>query len=169
MSSAFGCSYSRPRGSLASAGTNSDTHPIGDGHHRATTATAMTHQQRRVAPVECPLASLGRNTPSMDTRQYHHPLSSSPLDPQAYQMSRSSPILTLDSDLYPSDCGKPDQGPPDGLAPDGGGGGSGGGANGNGSLLSRSSSSSLDQTGSFLRQALPLPLHPPPTNGQQLF
>ncbi|XP_052889917.1 F-box/LRR-repeat protein 7 [Anopheles moucheti] len=128
----------------------------------------MTHQQRRVAPVECPLASLGRNTPSMDTRQYHHPLSSSPLDPQAYQMSRSSPILTLDSDLYPPDSGglmstgcKGEQ-PPDGVVPDGGGGGGGGGVS-NGSLLSRSSSSSLDQNGSFLHPALPLPLHPPPT------
>uniref|UniRef100_A0A182QLY2 F-box domain-containing protein n=1 Tax=Anopheles farauti TaxID=69004 RepID=A0A182QLY2_9DIPT len=114
----------------------------------------MTHQQRRVAPVECPLASLGRNTPSMDTRQYHHPLSSSPLDPQAYQMSRSSPILTLDSDLYPPDkAEQTSHHPPDGVAPDGGG----------GSRLSRSSSSSLDQTGSFLHQALPLPPHPPPT------
>ncbi|XP_050068729.1 F-box/LRR-repeat protein 7 [Anopheles maculipalpis] len=127
----------------------------------------MTHQQRRVAPVECPLASLGRNTPSMDTRQYHHPLSSSPLDPQAYQMSRSSPILTLDSDLYPPDTGglmssghKGEQ-PPDGQDGNGGGGGGGGGG---GSLLSRSSSSSLDQNGSsYLHQALPLPLHPPPT------
>uniref|UniRef100_A0A182P5S2 F-box domain-containing protein n=1 Tax=Anopheles epiroticus TaxID=199890 RepID=A0A182P5S2_9DIPT len=142
----------------------------------------MAHQQRRVAPVECPLASLGRNTPSMDTRQYHHPLSSSPLDPQAYQMSRSSPILTLDSDLYPSDAGvllssgcgsssKAEPGPPDGIVSDSGGGstggagsGGGGGGGGGGSLLSRSSSSSLDQSGSYLRQALPLPpLHPPPT------
>ncbi|XP_058058404.1 F-box/LRR-repeat protein 7 [Anopheles bellator] len=131
----------------------------------------MTHQQRRGAPVECPLASLGRNTPSMDTRQYHHPLSSSPLDPQAYQMSRSSPILALDSDLYsPADSGgcvvkveqtsligTPDTGgsvPVDGSV--GGGGGGGGGRNGAGpggggsSLLSRSSSSSLDQNGSYI-------------------
>ncbi|XP_053670313.1 F-box/LRR-repeat protein 7 [Anopheles nili] len=125
----------------------------------------MTHQQRRVAPVECPLASLGRNTPSMDTRQYHHPLSSSPLDPQAYQMSRSSPILTLDSDLYPPDSGGllpavncKGEPPSDGTGTDGGGGGGG-------SRLSRSSSSSLDQNGSFLHQtlSLPLPPHPPAT------
>lgn len=49
--------------------------------------------------VECPLASLGHNPPSLD-QSYHHPLSTSPLDPQAYQMlrkSQESPILNLDA------------------------------------------------------------------------
>ncbi|ETN60845.1 f-box/leucine rich repeat protein [Anopheles darlingi] len=140
----------------------------------------MTHQQRRGAPVECPLASLGRNTPSMDTRQYHHPLSSSPLDPQAYQMSRSSPILALDSsdlDYVPDGGagGKVDQGGSvltDGPVPDGGRngagpGGGGGVANGagggsGGSLLSRSSSSSLDQSGPYMHPP------PPPPNGHHV-
>lgn len=59
----------------------------------------MSHTSRRGPPIECPLASLGRNTPSMEPPQtYHHPLSSSPLNPQVYQMSRKSPILNIDSD-----------------------------------------------------------------------
>lgn len=47
--------------------------------------------------IECPLASLGRNTPSIQTHQvtYQHPLSTSPLDPQVYQMSRQSPLLNM--------------------------------------------------------------------------
>lgn len=62
----------------------------------------MSHTSRRVPPIECPLASLGRNTPSLDTSQtYHHPLSSSPLNPQVYQMSRKSPLLNIGS---ASDC-----------------------------------------------------------------
>lgn len=57
----------------------------------------MNHQIRRgPPPVECPLASLGRNTPALDTQSYHHPLSSSPLNPQVYQMSRKSPNLSID-------------------------------------------------------------------------
>lgn len=54
----------------------------------------MSHTTRRGPPIECPLASLGRNTPTMTVQpSYHHPLSSSPLNPQVYQMSRNSPIL----------------------------------------------------------------------------
>lgn len=58
-------------------------------HHRVTTGA-----------IECPLASLGHNTPSLD-QSYHHPLSTSPLNPEAYQMlrkSQESPILSLDAD-----------------------------------------------------------------------
>lgn len=59
----------------------------------------MSHQTRRGPPVECPLASLGRNTTALDTQQqYHHPLSSSPLNLQVYQMSRKSPDLSIDTD-----------------------------------------------------------------------
>lgn len=69
----------------------------------------MSHQtaRRSQAPtsLECPLASLGRNTAAvMDTLNglhqptFHHPLSSSPLDPQVYQMSRKSPDLSIDTD-----------------------------------------------------------------------
>lgn len=58
----------------------------------------MSHTSRRA--IECPLASLGRNTPSLDTQTYHHPLSSSPLDPQVYQMSRKSPILQQEFEMY---------------------------------------------------------------------
>lgn len=61
----------------------------------------MSHVQQR-AIIECPLASLGHNTPTLDNHQgYHHPLSTSPLDPNAYQMlrkSQESPILSLDTD-----------------------------------------------------------------------
>lgn len=60
----------------------------------------MSHVKQRA--IECPLASLGHNTPTLDTLQgYHHPLSTSPLDTQAYQMLRKpqeSPILSLDTD-----------------------------------------------------------------------
>ncbi|XP_063697095.1 F-box/LRR-repeat protein 7-like [Culicoides brevitarsis] len=60
----------------------------------------MSHVQQRA--IECPLASLGHNTPTLDAHQgYHHPLSTSPLDTQAYQMlrkSQESPILSIDSD-----------------------------------------------------------------------
>lgn len=60
----------------------------------------MSHVQQRA--IECPLASLGHNTPTLDNHQgYHHPLSTSPLDTQAYQMlrkSQESPILSLDTD-----------------------------------------------------------------------
>ncbi|XP_055387653.1 F-box/LRR-repeat protein 7 isoform X2 [Condylostylus longicornis] len=75
----------------------------------------MTHQTRRGAPpphLECPLASLGRssNTPTssgleLNHQAYHHPLSSSPLNPQIYhQMSRQSPNDDDDTDeiLYTS-------------------------------------------------------------------
>lgn len=57
----------------------------------------MAHTSRRGVPSgECPLASLGRNSPSMEAGKiFHHPLSSSPLDPQVYQMSRKSPILDI--------------------------------------------------------------------------
>lgn len=61
----------------------------------------MSHVQQRAAAVECPLASLGHNTPTLDSQGYHHPLSTSPLDPQAYQMlrkSQESPILSIDTD-----------------------------------------------------------------------
>lgn len=57
--------------------------------------------------VECPLASLGHNTPSLD-QSYHHPLSTSPLDPQAYQMlrkSQESPILSLNAKAICSPAG----------------------------------------------------------------
>lgn len=60
----------------------------------------MSHTSSRGQLIECPLASLGRNTPSMDTTQtYHHPLSSSPLNPQVYQMSRKSPLLSITDDI----------------------------------------------------------------------
>lgn len=59
----------------------------------------MQHISNRsgAPPIECPLASLGRNTPSIQTHQvtYQHPLSTSPLDPQVYQMSRQSPLLNM--------------------------------------------------------------------------
>lgn len=57
----------------------------------------MSHTSHRgVSSGECPLASLGRDSSSMETAKiFHHPLSSSPLDPQVYQMSRQSPILDL--------------------------------------------------------------------------
>lgn len=58
----------------------------------------MSHSSRR--GIECPLALLGRNTPSLDTQTYHHPLSSSPLNPQVYQMSRKSPILQQEFEMY---------------------------------------------------------------------
>ncbi|XP_031626807.1 F-box/LRR-repeat protein 7 isoform X2 [Contarinia nasturtii] len=55
----------------------------------------MSH--RRAPPIECPLASLGHNLPS--EHQYRHPLSSSPLNPNDYQMSsRKSPILNIGAD-----------------------------------------------------------------------
>lgn len=55
----------------------------------------MSH--RRAPPIECPLASLGHTLPS--EHQYHHPLSSSPLNPNDYQMSsRKSPILNIRAD-----------------------------------------------------------------------
>lgn len=69
----------------------------------------MSHQtaRRATAPtsLECPLASLGRTSNAvMDSLNglhqptFHHPLSSSPLDPQVYQMSRKSPNLSIDTD-----------------------------------------------------------------------
>nr|XP_036228793.1 F-box/LRR-repeat protein 7 [Bactrocera oleae]XP_036228794.1 F-box/LRR-repeat protein 7 [Bactrocera oleae]XP_036228796.1 F-box/LRR-repeat protein 7 [Bactrocera oleae]XP_036228797.1 F-box/LRR-repeat protein 7 [Bactrocera oleae]XP_036228798.1 F-box/LRR-repeat protein 7 [Bactrocera oleae] len=69
----------------------------------------MSHQtaRRAQAPtsLECPLASLGRNSSTIidsltghHQPPYHHPLSSSPLDPQVYQMSRKSPDLSIDAD-----------------------------------------------------------------------
>lgn len=58
----------------------------------------MSHTSMR--GIECPLAQLGRNTPSLDTQTYHHPLSSSPLNPQVYQMSRKSPILQQEFEMY---------------------------------------------------------------------
>lgn len=59
----------------------------------------MSHKSRRAPPIECPLASLGHNAPSQSAhQQYHHPLSSSPLNPDVYQMSRTSPILNIGSD-----------------------------------------------------------------------
>lgn len=76
----------------------------------------MSHKAstRRAADLECPLASLGRNSNAVRDQlaaaHYHHPhpLSSSPLDPQAYKMSRKSPNLGLNvnesvasGDLYP--------------------------------------------------------------------
>lgn len=55
----------------------------------------MSH--RRVPPIECPLASLGHNLPS--EHPYRHPLSSSPLNPNDYQLSsRKSPILNIGAD-----------------------------------------------------------------------
>lgn len=62
------------------------------------TCIIMSHTSRR--GIECPLALLGRNTPSLDTQTYHHPLSSSPLNPQVYQMSRKSPILQQEFEMY---------------------------------------------------------------------
>lgn len=60
----------------------------------------MSHTSRR--GIECPLASLGRNTPThnLDTQSYHHPLSSSPLNPQVYQMARKSPTLQQEFEMY---------------------------------------------------------------------
>lgn len=58
----------------------------------------MSHKSRRPPPIECPLASLGHNSPS-DHQPYHHPLSSSPLNPNVYQMSsRTSPLLNINPD-----------------------------------------------------------------------
>ncbi|EDW97386.1 F-box/LRR-repeat protein 7 [Drosophila yakuba] len=54
----------------------------------------MSHKtsNRRSSDLECPLASLGRNSNAVRDHYHHpHPLSSSPLDPQAYKMmSRKS-------------------------------------------------------------------------------
>lgn len=76
----------------------------------------MSHKtsSRRTTDLECPLASLGRNSNAVRDQlaaaHYHHPhpLSSSPLDPQAYKMSRKSPNLSLNvndtvvsGELYP--------------------------------------------------------------------
>lgn len=52
----------------------------------------MSHKSRRPPPIECPLASLGHNSPSS-----HHPLSSSPLNPSVYQRT-TSPLLNINSD-----------------------------------------------------------------------
>lgn len=58
----------------------------------------MSHKSRRAPPIECPLASLGHNghhTQNPHHQPYHHPLSTSPLNPDVYQMSRTSPILNI--------------------------------------------------------------------------
>lgn len=59
----------------------------------------MSHRSRRAPPIECPLASLGHNhNLTADHHQYHHPLSSSPLNPNDYQMSmRKSPLINIGS------------------------------------------------------------------------
>ncbi|KAH8346973.1 hypothetical protein KR059_003643 [Drosophila kikkawai] len=61
----------------------------------------MSHKtgSRRTNDLECPLASLGRNSNAVRDHYHHpHPLSSSPLDPQAYKMmSRKSPNPGMDS------------------------------------------------------------------------
>ncbi|KAH8244013.1 hypothetical protein KR032_012191 [Drosophila birchii] len=61
----------------------------------------MSHKtgSRRTSDLECPLASLGRNSNAVRDHYHHpHPLSSSPLDPQAYKMmSRKSPNPGMDS------------------------------------------------------------------------
>ncbi|XP_037732099.1 F-box/LRR-repeat protein 7 [Drosophila subpulchrella] len=60
----------------------------------------MSHKtsSRRSSDLECPLASLGRNSNAVRDHYHHpHPLSSSPLDPQAYKMmSRKSPNSGMD-------------------------------------------------------------------------
>ncbi|XP_017055819.1 F-box/LRR-repeat protein 7 [Drosophila ficusphila] len=60
----------------------------------------MSHKtsSRRSSDLECPLASLGRNSNAVRDHYHHpHPLSSSPLDPQAYKMmSRKSPNPGMD-------------------------------------------------------------------------
>lgn len=76
----------------------------------------MSHKTsaRRATDLECPLASLGRTSngvrDQLAAAHYHHPhpLSSSPLDPQAYKMSRKSPNLghnvndtVANGELYP--------------------------------------------------------------------
>lgn len=72
----------------------------------------MQHISNRsgAPPIECPLASLGRNTPSLQTHQvtYQHPLSTSPLNPQVYQMSRQSPLLNMGDNhlLYTPDTSR---------------------------------------------------------------
>lgn len=59
----------------------------------------MSHRSRRAPPIECPLASLGHNHNLATEHQYHHPLSSSPLNPNDYQMSsRKSPLLNIGAD-----------------------------------------------------------------------
>lgn len=66
---------------------------------------AMSRTSRRGPPIECPLASLGRNSLPLDTNGYHHPLSSSPLNPQVYQIAarKSPPLNTGSSDeMYSS-------------------------------------------------------------------
>lgn len=50
----------------------------------------------RRSPPACPLATLGRASPPPQAA-YHHPLSSSPLDPQAYHLSRTSQHRDRDS------------------------------------------------------------------------
>lgn len=61
----------------------------------------MSHKtgSRRTSDLECPLASLGRNSNAVRDHYHHpHPLSSSPLDPQAYKMmSRKSPNPGMDA------------------------------------------------------------------------
>ncbi|KAH8236627.1 hypothetical protein KR026_006945 [Drosophila bipectinata] len=68
----------------------------------------MSHKtsSRRSSDLECPLASLGRNSNAVRDHYHHpHPLSSSPLDPQAYKMmsSRKSPNPSLEAS-NPPDC-----------------------------------------------------------------
>lgn len=70
-------------------------------------AAQVTMSHHVSGAMECPLASLGHNQPSLD-QSYHHPLSTSPLDPQAYQMlrkSQESPILSLDAQKICSPAG----------------------------------------------------------------
>lgn len=118
----------------------------------------MTHQTRRGPPLECPLASLGRNSPSLEAQSYHHPLSTSPLNPQAYQMSRKSPILSINNNdiIYPPATSR--QKPSEH------------GSDHNQSAevyhLSRSSSSSMDQSYELRRNIEPTPKYrpPPPRN-----
>lgn len=67
-------------------------------HQAATRAATSTPN----GLMECPLASLGSSV--LDSLSghhqpaYHHPLSSSPLDPQIYQMSCNSPNPSIEAD-----------------------------------------------------------------------
>lgn len=107
----------------------------------------MSHTSRRGPPVECPLASLGRNTPARETQTYHHPLSSSPL--QVYQMSRESPILNSNNIIYSSRSSEHNSIPI---------------SDSKNYHLSRSSSSSLDQPYTLRRDLDEDVYRPPPRN-----
>ncbi|XP_077294878.1 F-box and leucine-rich repeat protein 7 [Arctopsyche grandis] len=72
----------------------------------------------RRSPLACPLATLGRASPPLEPPAYHHPLSSSPLDPHAYlsrnpqHHDRDSPTLEKSYQPYARSRNTPSIEPP---------------------------------------------------------